>query len=107
MRERLIELIESARYWGIGTSAEIADRLLAEGVIVPPCKVGQTVYYIGGFYGYEKIHAKKVKSIWFDNEGMIVTVSGMYMDFNIPENELYFTREEAEKALEKMKGGAE
>lgn len=29
MRDRLIELIESARYWGAGTSAEIADRLLA------------------------------------------------------------------------------
>ena len=37
MRERLIELIESTRYWGAGTSAEIADHLLANGVICPPC----------------------------------------------------------------------
>ena len=46
MRDRLIELIESARYWGSGTSAEIAEYLLANGVIVPPCKVGDTVYRI-------------------------------------------------------------
>lgn len=33
MRDRLIELLESARYWGCGTSTEIADHLLANGVI--------------------------------------------------------------------------
>ena len=33
MRERLIELIESARYWGANTSEEIADRLLAEDIV--------------------------------------------------------------------------
>ena len=31
-RETLIELIESARYWGSNTSAEIADHLIAHGV---------------------------------------------------------------------------
>lgn len=34
MRDRLIDLIESSRYWGSGTSEEIADHLLANGVIV-------------------------------------------------------------------------
>lgn len=33
-REKLIELIESARYWGCGTSEEIADSLLANGVTI-------------------------------------------------------------------------
>ena len=33
-REKLIELIESARYWGSNTSAEIADRLIAKGVVI-------------------------------------------------------------------------
>ena len=46
MRDRLIELIESARYWGANTSEEIADRLISDGVIVPPCKEGETVYAI-------------------------------------------------------------
>ena len=47
MRDRLIELIRfsvggCARYW----AEIIADYLIANGVIVPPCKVGDTVYAI-------------------------------------------------------------
>ena len=47
MRDRLSEMIQSAvggcaKYW----ADVIADKLLAEGVIVPPCKVGETVYHI-------------------------------------------------------------
>ena len=47
MRDRLSEMIQSAvggcaKYW----ADVIADKLLAEGVIVPPSKVGETVYHI-------------------------------------------------------------
>ena len=34
VREKLVELIESARYWGSNTSEEIADHLLRNGVTV-------------------------------------------------------------------------
>ena len=34
VREKLVELIESARYWGSNTSEEIADSLLDSGVTV-------------------------------------------------------------------------
>lgn len=34
MREKLIELIDSSRYWGAGTSTEIADHLIANNVFV-------------------------------------------------------------------------
>ena len=34
VREKLVELIESARYWGGNTSEEIADNLLENGVTV-------------------------------------------------------------------------
>lgn len=34
VREKLVELIESARYWGSVTSAETADYLIASGVTV-------------------------------------------------------------------------
>lgn len=34
VREKLVELIESARYWGSNTSEEIADNLIANGVTV-------------------------------------------------------------------------
>ena len=33
-REKLVELIESARYWGSGTSEEVADHLISNGVTV-------------------------------------------------------------------------
>ena len=32
VKEKLVELIESARYWGSGTSEEIADHLIDNGV---------------------------------------------------------------------------
>ena len=34
VREKLAELIESARYWGSNTSEEIAEKLIANGVTV-------------------------------------------------------------------------
>ena len=51
-RERLIELLKNSPYldvmdggFGYGFD-KAADHLLANGVIVPPCKVGQKVYCI-------------------------------------------------------------
>ena len=37
VREKLVELIESARYWGSNTSEEIADHLINNGVTVQEC----------------------------------------------------------------------
>ena len=34
VREKLVELIESARYWGSNTSEEIADHIISKGVTV-------------------------------------------------------------------------
>ena len=47
MRERLIKLIQEAYDGCVNrSSASIADHLLANGVIVPPCKVGDKLYAI-------------------------------------------------------------
>ena len=53
MRDRLIELLKSAerKYLSNGTHipqmAEFfADYLLENGIVCPPCKVGDVVYYI-------------------------------------------------------------
>lgn len=45
-RERLAKRIESAMYWGADTPEKIAERLIDEGMIVPPCKVGDTVWMV-------------------------------------------------------------
>lgn len=49
MRDKLIELIESSRYWGAGTSAEIADRLIANNVFVFPEKLNDSWELCSGF----------------------------------------------------------
>ena len=50
MRDRLIEFVKDSLKRHIGKSCNLAenitDDLLANGVIVPPCKVGDTVYVI-------------------------------------------------------------
>lgn len=43
-REKLIELIESARYWGSNTSAEIADYLIASGVVIQENKKTESIH---------------------------------------------------------------
>ena len=106
MRDRLIELIEYVQTRADDTRClgeVIADNLLANGVIVPPCKVGDTVYYLGGFDG-TIIHAKKVKRVCVDKDGLVFTVIGKYMDLDIRQDEAYLTREEAEKKLKECEG---
>ena len=56
MRERLIALLQESSV-GVKESEWLANSLLLDGVIVPPCKMGDIVYMVtpGG-----KIHEKKV-----------------------------------------------
>lgn len=54
-RERLIEVLNKSceeRGWLMNGAGTIADYLLANGVIVPPCKVGDTVYVNPYTWGY-------------------------------------------------------
>ena len=48
MKERLVELLKNSPYLNALSEDEwekSADYLIGNGVIVPPCKVGDTVYY--------------------------------------------------------------
>lgn len=69
-RERLVELLktphkaEQLRQMGVSIGnyeddcieAMVADFLIANGVIVPPCKVGDRVYVDGDTWGYGAIY---------------------------------------------------
>ena len=96
-RERLTKLIESATYWGADTPEKIAERLIEDGgIIAPPCKVGDTVYYMhnGGGRVYEGvvtsfIYVSGTKSFEIHCDG----IYGKYGVYVFP------TREEAEAAL--------
>lgn len=58
MRDRLIELIDDfvhnidvTKWYSEEHDEGLADHLLANGVIVPPCKVGDTVYSFCDVFG--------------------------------------------------------
>ena len=77
----------------------LIDKLLANGVIVPPCKVGDTIYL-------PLIHANCVASfvivhigIW-EEERVVYDDIDNEWDFDSFGKTVFLTREEAEKALE-------
>lgn len=118
MRDRLSRLIfnklsETCRECSsLECTEELTDYLLENGVIVPPCKVGDTVYFvarnserpIGQILPVEIVMIGKTES-GFCAQGKI---EGNTFDIMHPfeiDNSTFFTsKEEAEEAL---KGGAE
>lgn len=116
MRDRLIELIGEAKAIeasGIDckvTYEYIADYLLANGVIVPPCKVGDTVYEffdVRGFYSITELIVENIvvgvnppKCVLYTKSKQSNSKDRFFNDsFG---KTLFFTKEEAEQAL---KGG--
>ena len=81
-----------------------ADYLLTNGVIVPPCKVGDKVYYITGLRN-NIVKSAVVKEIIFDSNGIrdLFVVSENGVNFENSFDIFYLTREEAEKALAERK----
>lgn len=80
------------------TVADIAEYLTANGVIVPPCKVGQTVWFIRN----EKIIETKVDKIVLKYGGLYLLLScnSIYeTTCRSIGKTVFLTREEAEKAL--------
>lgn len=117
MRDRLIELVSKAREKCNLTNccdceyrdAEpltncysylIADQLLESGVIVPPCKVGDTVYRISKRYGEWCVLPRTVCSIRYslDSRGNIAWYLFTTTEDRIGET-VFLTHEEAKQAL--------
>ena len=90
---------------------EIADHLLANGVICPPCKVGDKVYFVVEYDGKHFLDEGEVGSVYKDNGGIWVSArydSGLHYhhkecDFG---KTVFLTKEEAEKKLKELKGNA-
>ena len=113
MRDRLVEMIQDsvngcARHW----AEIIADYLLANGVMVPPCKVGQTVYIIDdGDEGTESyVLDVIVTTIGYDIGGFWITMSlplGLKQNAYAGERTfgktVFLTKEEAEQNLKEGK----
>lgn len=122
MRDKLIELIRKAKKNTKGANCDLeremlfVDYLLENGVIVLPCKAGDTVYYLSGKYekqGRKKVYVEFVDKAEVDN--IVIGQKGVpQIDVCNDENEwtmfdskddlgriLFLTREEAEQALKK------
>ena len=105
MRDRLIELLIKAKVtWN---PCGIADHLLSNGVIVPPCKVGDTVW----FETYEKngsvfvgIQPHTVDRIDVD----CVVGTQKFVETRLPSwsfgKTVFLTKEGAEQALKERDG---
>lgn len=112
MRDRLIELLDSKQHQGNSTetgvnyifNSELADFLLANGVIVPPFKVGTHVYVL-------RSKTSNGKNLYLREEQIDhyrIFRERAYMCFfsdriSVPNylwgKTVFLTREEAEKAL--------
>ena len=135
MRDRLMELIDQKQVYGIDQyqpeshntylldNDELADHLLANGVIVPPCKVNDTVWVNWERYkGKKETHPVKVYALRYDTKknSMRICVDGKFeisayggdythyyngtFAWNSVGKTVFLTREEAEKALAEREG---
>ena len=98
-RERLINVlneafIKSDDNFGMPNIEQVADHLLANGVIVLPCKVGDTVYQMDAGRVYES----KIHNIIYDTDSVA-------FDGRAIGKIIFLSREEAEKELERRKNG--
>ena len=128
MRDRLIDLLwHSGREYDeycedsheVGLSPMVsfedmaADHLLAAGVIVPPCKVGDTVYYLTSVdtekeLGVADIFCGTVQSVAFDGKNIRIAAkytNGLYYHHKERDfwRDVFLTPEQAEKALAKRR----
>ena len=139
MRDRLIELLLNSDPLHErdmdddlvdGEIEAIADHLLANGVIVPPCKIGDEVYCImakgglsGGLVFTGRIIKRKVDKLIYDGKCWEMMSDRVYPDYKDGNGLIYayfddlvfVSEEEANNRLKKilavgdrmMKGGAE
>ncbi len=103
-RERLIELMEQATN-GSCHVEDVADYLLENGVVVPICKIGDTVYVIwfsDDSQSYKMAEHTvtdiSTKYIWLEEEEL-------YYPLTAIGEEVFWSEEEAEQALRKENEG--
>lgn len=95
-RDRLVELLGDYLY-----SEQIADCLLANGVIVPPCNVGDTVYRISQKFHTKVKYVEKttVSRIAIDKDGIYIFCTCNPIVGCVFGKTVFASRDEAEKIL--------
>jgi hypothetical protein len=84
------------------TAEHTADHLIENGVVVPPCKVGDKVYYP---YEYgNKVLEKTVIKIVIEKEDRWLDVGVSFLPFENIGKTVFLTKAEAEQKLKEMRG---
>ena len=107
MRDRLIEILSKPIHpkEGVDPAEVVADYLLDNGVIVPPCKVGD-ITYIFDYEVNNHLEAKfrgitpsVVEAITIVDDGLWIENEHAKYHISSVGDLIFLTREEAEKAL--------
>lgn len=105
-RDRLFDLIANMPP-EVCTAVETTDYLLDNGVILPPCKVGDVVFMLGQDEILEMKVFQKTTGIngsYYDSRNTAYNdFEDIFVDVDVGQT-VFLTREEAEEALEKRKG---
>lgn len=98
MRDKLIELLCNSGFIAdTSTFESLADHLIENGVVLPPCKVGDVVYWVEN---NTEIKSGKVRQLGYENHiWLVVDVSKTKCVVINEERGIFLTKEEAEKAL--------
>lgn len=105
MKNRLIELIEGTlEDWECDVSdktiSEIAEHLIENGVIVPPCKFGDKIYQTDGI----RIYESTISEITFTAQKMIFVTENIAFDETAIGKRIFLDKKEVQA---KLKGGDE
>ena len=108
MRDRLIYIMNDIVYYSV--AEELADHLLENGVIVPPCKVGDKVWLIKSLnwqqteWGIKEGKVSMIQQKADKSWKFRVTENHSVQDYTVDSigKTVFLTKEEAEQAL---KGG--
>ena len=95
MREKLIELIKvriDNKTWCV---SDLADYLIANGVIVPPCKIADRIYQTDGI----RIYTSSIHEITYTASKTIYVTESIVFDETAIGKSVFFNREDAERAL--------
>ena len=117
MRDRLVGLLNQRQDNGNYKTIEeksitlefvsnenLADHLIANGVIVPPCKVGKSVWFYSEYF--KDIFELKVIGFEYDIERGLYLCCENKTNFSVEKQlgkTLFLTREQAEQKLKEMR----
>lgn len=105
-REQLIELLKNVPRNTRAFYDQFADYLLANGVIVPPCKVGDTVYILAGHNGH-KYEKDICEGFYIGNDGVVQVrvrnMKGNHGTYGVIGETVFLTSEEEKKHWRRWK----